>query len=174
MMWNPVGASALNIMNTFHAVLWSHSFNDGRDRSSHHQVPMQRAQEWRTFWNWEEEMAVDKTLPWKQAEAARGERRRDRESRTRFKHERQPPQKIGGHTEWAAEPRCEPEPVRESDEEFDARLRREVLALRALQSGRAEVRVIRQVPPVPVPRIRSPVRLHSPELTATEHRTDPD
>nr|XP_029497632.1 histone-lysine N-methyltransferase SETDB1-B-like [Oncorhynchus nerka] len=38
----------------------------------------------------------------------------------------------------SAEPRSEPEPVRESDEEFDARFRREVLALRALLSGRAE------------------------------------
>ncbi|KAM9484427.1 LOW QUALITY PROTEIN: putative sodium-coupled neutral amino acid transporter 11 [Salvelinus alpinus] len=43
--------------------------------------------------------------------------------------------------EQSAEPRSEPEPVRESDEEFDARFRREVLALRALQSGRAGERV---------------------------------
>ena len=81
---------------------------------------------------------------------------------TRQAQEAAPQKFLGGHTEWSAEPRAEPEPVRGSSEELNARFRREVLALRALQSGCAEERVTGQAPCYAEMRTVSPVHIHSP------------
>ena len=160
--------------NAYHAAPWSNQSLNDRDRRSHHQRTRQRGQEeqgswarekreWRTSWTWEEIMAGDKTLTWKQAEAAKKDQRRLRGSQPRRKHERQlSPQTIGlGHTEWFAEPRGEPAPVWELSEALDERFRREVWALRALQSGRAEERDTSPVSYAPVSHIWRPVRLLS-------------
>ena len=80
----------------------------------------------------------------------------------------------GRHMELAVEQRRVPEPVWESEEEFDEIFRREVVALRMLQHRRAEERDISSVPYALVSRIWPPVRLPSPVRPVPAPRTRPD
>ena len=80
----------LKKMYSYHATPWSPLY-DERDRITHHKRTKQRDKEEQRFvesrtrderldgktsWTWEEVMAGDKTLPWKQVERAQEERRR--------------------------------------------------------------------------------------------------
>ena len=67
-------------MYAYHAAPWSHQY-DERNRITHQTRTKQRVNEewtswarekyeWRTSWTWEEVMAGDKSLPWKQVEIA--------------------------------------------------------------------------------------------------------
>jgi hypothetical protein len=87
-------------MYAYHAAPWSPPYNE-RDRTTHHKRTKQRTkeewtswtrekEEWRTSWTWEEVMAGDKTLPWKQVERAQEERQRYEGTRLARKPERHP------------------------------------------------------------------------------------
>ena len=97
-----------------------------RDRISHHNGTKQRAREemasWsleeirKTIsWTWEEIMAGDKSLPWKQAEAAKEGQRRGRGRRP------QKPQSFfwGRHMKQSAKLRGESETVEELLDELE-------------------------------------------------------
>jgi hypothetical protein len=92
-------------MNTYDAALWSSSFNS-RYRTTHHQLTKQHGMEEQRVqnpWTWEDILAGKG--PWRQAgeycrpkkelEAAKAERRRF-EASERSRHERQPPNCLGG------------------------------------------------------------------------------
>ena len=82
--------------NSKYAVPWSDIHYNERDRISHRNRTKQREE--KVSWAWEEIMAGDESLPWKQPQAVRG-------GQQRRKPKRQLNISLGGGGTWSGQRR---------------------------------------------------------------------